>query len=254
MQKHYDACGFIGNWPFRKLHKGKLSDLMAVHMENSISGGLVGCLDSVFFNDPYEGDEECAAMLKGSPYLFAGTVNPTLPGAEEDLYKYKNKLGAAAIRLYPSDHSYSCDDSRVISLCRLAGKLGLRVVITVRTEDIRLDYLFKQTGVSIPAIMQLCESCPDTKFLISNIYIGEVFSVSGQINSLPNVWVDMSRFNHLLFTADKAVEQIKPEKLVFGSCFPLLSLKCMLLNIETSLLSDDIKDMMLGGNFEDFIK
>jgi len=251
---YYDAGCFIGNWPFRKIHKGKITDLIAEHKKNGLGGGLVGCLDSVFFNDPYEGDEEVAKLINDCGYYFAATVNPLLPWAVDDLDRIKNDLKASAIRLYPSDHGFRCDDEKVIAVAKRAGELGLKVVITVRTEDIRIDYCFKQVPVDVKAIVNLAKACPDTKILASNIFIGEAFAIAPDLNALDNLWVDMARFNHMVFVVEKALEKIDARKIIFASGFPLLTLKCMLLNLEYACISDEIKEQIISSNFEDFIK
>jgi len=253
MNKYYDACSFIGNWPFRKIHKGKITDLMAEHKKNGITGGLVGCLDSVFFNDPYEGDEEVAKLIRDCGYDFAATVNPMLPGTLEELDSIKTVLGASAIRLYPSNHGYSCASEEAIAVAKRAGELGLKVVVTVRTEDIRIDYCFKQSGVAMADIVALAKACPDTKFLFSNIYVGEAMGIAPAINECNNIWIDISRFNHMLFVIEKALEKIDAKKIIFGSGFPLLTMKCMLLNVEYAEVDDSVKEMIMSSNYEDFI-
>jgi len=249
----YDACAFTGHWPFRKIYRGTFPELKAAHEKNSIGGGLVGCLDSVFFNDPYEGDEDCAAEL-GSEYDFAGTVNPFLPGAAEDLERYANILYAKAVRLYPSNHGYDCDAPEVISLCRRAGELGLRVAVTVRTEDIRLDYLFKQKEISIDAVTELAERCPETAFLISNIYVRELAGIQDRFLACPNAWADTARFKDGMFTIEDMMKVYPAEKLVFGSGAPLLAMKCMLAAVEDTEIPDTQKNMIMSGSYRNFMR
>ena len=252
--KNYDVCCFTGNWPFRKIHKGKMSDLIAEHKKNGISGGLVGCLDSVFYNDPVEGDEEVCNEIIAAGYSFAAAANPTLTGAIDDLDIIRNKLHASAVRLYPSDHLYSLKSPEVVEYCKKAGEMGLRVIITVRTEDIRIDYCFKQGSVAVAELAYLAKECPGTKFLFSNIFIGEIFAIADAVNSLDNVWVDMARFNHYLFALEKTLEKIKAEKIIFGSGFPLLTMKCMLLNVEFAEIPEATKSMIMSENYERFMK
>jgi predicted TIM-barrel fold metal-dependent hydrolase len=248
----YDACAFVGHWPFWKVKKGSFSDLKAAHEKNGIGGGLVGCLESIFFNDPYEGDEECAALLDGS-YVFAGTVNPFMPGAEEDLERCLNILRAGAIRLYPSDHGYDCDAPEVISLCKKAGALGLRVAVTVRTEDIRLDYLFKQRETSLEGIARLIESCPDTAFLISNAYIRELKKLRDSLLACENAWADTARFKDGMFALEEALKVIPAEKLIFGSGAPLLAMSCMLTAVMGADIPDGQKHMIMRENYLRFM-
>ncbi len=248
-----DACCFTGSWPFRKIHKGKMSDIMSAHKKHGITGGLVGCLNSVFYNDPYEGDEEVAKLIKDCGYRFAATVNPLLPGTLEELDNIKNVLGADAIRLYPSNHSYACNCDEVKAVAKRAGELGLKVVITIITEDIRLDYCFKQTPVNCRLIPELLDACPDTKFLISCIKPGEIFVIADALNAHENVWVDTARFSHEFMALDSVTKRLSHKKIVFGSGAPLLSMRCMLLNAECTDLDDDIIEMIMRSNFEDFI-
>ena len=253
--KKYDVSGFIGSWPFRKIFKGTLADLKALHAANGISGGLVGSITGVFHNDPYENDIDAAEIIKGSGYGFVMTANPMLPGSPDDLEKGKKELGAVAVRLCPSYHKYALTDPTVVEYCRKAGELGLRVIVTERMEDYRLDYLINQSFPPAGDTAALAKACPETKFLLSSAAVDELGSIAGDINSLPNLWADISNLNHYLFSLDVVLDGrgISADKLIYGSMSPLYCMRSTLLNVENSAASNEIKNKIMSNNFEDFM-
>lgn len=253
--KTYDVCGFIGNWPFRKLYKNTMDDLLEVHRKDDVAGGLVGCLESVFYNDPYESDTDAAGIVNAHPgYRFAMSANPLLPGAVDDLAKGKDELNAAAVRLYPSYHGYSPDDEKIVTFCKEAGKAGLRVIVTSRMEDERIDYLLYQKVQPALKVIELAKKCPETKFLISGAYNTEITKIAEEVNRTPNVWVDTACFKHVLFTYDVLFETVNPDKVIFGAGFPLYTFKCQQLNLATCRCKKDILEKVAYGNYETFMK
>ena len=63
-----DINCLLGNWPFRKIRKNKFEDLKAVHKRNEIDYGYVSSLNSIFYNDPFEGDLELHEIIKDTSY------------------------------------------------------------------------------------------------------------------------------------------------------------------------------------------
>lgn len=252
--KTYDVCGFIGNWAFRKIHKNTMNALVEVHKKDDVAGGLVGCLESVFYNDPYESDADAAKLVNAVPgYRFAMTCNPMLPGAMEDLSRGKRELNAAAVRLYPSYHGYAPDDEEVVAFCREAGRVGLKVIVTSRMEDERIDYLLQQKVQPAMKVLELATRCPDTKFLISGAYNTEILTIAEQVNSTPNIWVDTACFKHNLFIYDVLLEKVSADKVVFGAGFPLYTFKSQQLNLATCRCAAEVLEKVASRNYEAFL-
>jgi len=253
--KTYDVCGFIGNWAFRKLHKNTIDSLLEVHKKDDVIGGLVGSLESVFYNDPYESDTDAAKIVNATPgYSFAMSCNPMLPGAFEDLERGKKELNAVAVRLYPSYHGYTLDNEKVVEFCKEAGRVGLRVIVTSRMEDERIDYLLLQKVQPALKVIELAQKCPDTKFLISSAYNSEIMTIAQKVNETPNVWVDTACFKHILFTYDVLFKTVSADKVIFGAGFPLYTFKCQQLNLETCRCDKEILEKVAYKNYEAFMK
>src|SRR5690242_3937862 len=105
-----DVNCLLGHWPFRKLYKNTLRDLQEVHAANGIQEGYVSSLNSIFYNDCFEGDEELHEMIKDSSYHHVQTINPVMPGFAEDKDEGVRRFSSKAIRIYPTFHGYSLQD------------------------------------------------------------------------------------------------------------------------------------------------
>ena len=95
---NFDVNCLLGHWPFRKLYRNTYADLIRVHNENGIDCGLVSSLNSIFYNDPFEGDEELHKVIKGTGYRHILTVNPMLPAFTEDIRKGVEFFGISGVR------------------------------------------------------------------------------------------------------------------------------------------------------------
>ena len=66
--RNIDINCLVGHWPYRKLYKNTFEEVQKIHKANGISSGYVSSLDSIFYNDPFEGDEDLHEILKGTSY------------------------------------------------------------------------------------------------------------------------------------------------------------------------------------------
>ena len=76
----FDCNCYVGGWPFHKVRHNTFAALRKLHEDNDIGSGFVSSTEAIFFNDPFEAEEELHKVLEGSPYQHVMTVNPTLPG------------------------------------------------------------------------------------------------------------------------------------------------------------------------------
>ncbi len=247
-----DICAFTGHWPFHYMRQGKLSELQKVFDKNNVKRALISFLDSVFYRDPYEGDALISTRVIEAGHLFCATANPTLVGALQDLSDEKNSLHASAVRLYPSWHGYPCDSPDVVNFVSKAGRIGLPVIITARTDDLRIDYLFKQTVVSCASALVLAQKCPETKILLSGFSVADVIKNAVLIENLKNVFIDISRFNHYLFNVEKVLSVVSVQKIIFGSAAPFQTFSAMADNVRVDLQDEHIKRIILWDNFNRF--
>ena len=242
-----DATCFTGRWPFRKLGKPAIDDLVQDHAKNGITAGVVSSLESIFYNDPMEGDEALAKNLpKG--YKQAVTHNPFISYAVKEISK--NPLDAVAVRLFPSYHGYNLSDGAVREFCRSAASAGLIVYIVCRMDDVRMDYIFKQQVPSFGDVTALALSVPECKFVLSGMRLDEVCRAAKEIMQCVNLYVDTAYANVPTFAYDAIVAALPAERILFATHYPMNCLESNRVALDYSTIDDNAKDTLLHGNAE----
>ena len=242
-----DAACFTGRWPFRKLGKPDLADLLEDHVKNGIIAGVVSNLESIFYNDPMEGDEELAAKLpKG--YKLAVTHNPLISYAVKEISR--NPLNAVAVRLFPSYHGYNPRDEAVQEFCRAAASAGLIVYMVNKMDDVRGDYIHRQTVPSISDVTTLARAIPECRFILTGMRIDEVCREAKDIIQCENLYVDTAYANVPSFPYDAIVAALPARRILFATHYPMICLESNIVALENSTIDGYTKDAILYGNAE----
>lgn len=240
---YFDAAAFCGHWPYYHLRQGSLPQVLQKLKAAGIEGGFLSSLEAIFYNDPWEADGPLTEELKNTNWRVAMSVNPDLPWAQQ-LVRQGFDAGAGAVRLYPCIHGYEEDGQQVISICRFAGQLGLPVILTLRMEDERMQYLLRQKNPDFARIRKLTQQCPQTRFLLSNCLVHQV----DELLPLPsNVWFDTAGFKGEFYLEDQ--KSIPGERILFGSFTPLQAVSSAVLSVPEAQ-----KEPIMCGNFHDFLK
>ena len=241
----FDSTSFTGKWPFRKLGKPDIAHLVEDHARHCITGGVVSKLESVFYNDPMEGDEELAANLPPG-YKLAITHNPLLPFAINEIKE--NSLGAVAVRIFPSYHGYNPKDDVVKEFCRAAASANLVVYVMARMDDVRLDYLFKQNIPSIGDIAALAQAVPECKFVLSGLVMGSICAEADVVSRCNNLYVDTAYANAPVFPFDDIVKVLPVERILYATHYPMICLETGIIALKHSGLDDAAKRAVLYDN------
>jgi len=249
-----DVSCMVGHWPFRKIRRKSFEDLRKIHEGNGISSGFVSSLDSIFYHDPFEGDEELHNILKGTAYKHVLTVHPNLPYFSDDIAKGIELFDIMGVRIYPGYHRYSPDSREFQTLCGILKKAALPLFLTLRMEDERLEYIVKSRAFSTDDIAGFIKASGDNVVIISNIRYRELLALKDVIGPRENVFFDTSGLKDELFVIEKLLDAYKPEKILYGSLHPMLCLKSTLLLVEMAQVEDNVKEKILSGNAMAIIK
>ncbi len=243
-----------GSWPFRKLYKNRFEDLLKIHSETGIGGGYVSCMNSIFYNDPFEGEADLHEILQGSgAYRQLLTVNPTLPAYESDVEKGVERFGVKGVRIYPGYHNYRLDDPCMEGLCALLRKYRLPLMLTMRLEDERLDYLYLPRRIAVPdELLKFAGSVRDIPILIMNLRYGEILSCEDAIRNQPNLYIDTSGIKDPVASLEEITKHIGDRKILYGSQYPLNALKSTLYEVTMAEIPRESKDRILYRNADDF--
>jgi len=243
-----DVNCLVGHWPFRKLYHNTFSDLIKAHSENGIVSGYVSSLNSIFYNDPFEGEEELHEVIKNTGYHHVLTINPTLPAFEEDIIRGIKLFNISGVRIYPSYHGYHLDCPQAKQLCEVLRKYNLPLFLTLRMEDERLSYIYQPIPLSIKEIQFFVETNIDIKMLLLNIRFNEIMTLKNILLDAPNILFDTSGLKDQLFNVEKLVAALGDKKMVYGSLYPLFCLKSTLFEVTKAQISTQSMERILFRN------
>lgn len=257
--KTVDANCLEGQWPFRFLREKGIEQIIRKHKENCIDTGLVSSMDSIFQNDPFEGEKQLHKILKGTGYKHVLTVNPMLEGFEDDIETAFGEFDICAVKIYPGYHNYKIiDNDRFTRLENLLNKLNLPLFISVRMEDERINYMMLPKTPLETGIFEYVKRGPKVNVLLSTIRLAELLGNKDALKPGGRIWYDTSGLKDKPFGISHLLKELGDDRLVYGSNYPLFSLKAThYLVVKDNLEKDAISKIMskninelLGGSIQ----
>lgn len=248
-----DVNCLLGHWPFRKIYKNTFDHLKQVHQKNNIKYGYVSSINSIFYNDPFEGDLELHEIIKDSPYKHILTVNPVLPGFKDDIESGIKLFGISGVRVYPGYHQYNLDNAAFLELCKILKYYNLPLFLSMRLDDERLDYIIKPAHLIMEDMSIFLSKNTDLRVLLLTFRNEELLQFKDTLLAHPNAFYDTSGLKNNLFAVEKSIEDFGHNRMIYGSQHPLLCLKSTHLLVEKAELDEAIKEKILCKNVEAFL-
>lgn len=248
MNKSFDCNGLLGEWPFRRFYHGGMEGLRRVWDQAGIGAGAVSTLRSVFYNDPMEAEELLAEALKGTGCLHILGVNPALPAAALSVDEAVERFGIRGVRLYPGYHGYRLDDPCMDRLYAVLRKHRLPLVVSLRLEDERLNYLVKPRTLTTEELTALPDRMPGVKILYTGIQAYEATGMAAAFREKENLYLETSWFKSAVHPFEDVTAVIPAEKVLYGSGYPLNCLQSTMTALDHSTISEEAKAMILREN------
>ena len=246
-----DTNVFLGRWPFRN---GGYEDIEPIRRgcgKNGVDTMLMSSVHSIFYEDPFEAEEELHQRLQGVDGAYqVFTVNPLASGWQDDVRTAKEEFGVKALKIFPGYHGYSLQSREAGMVCEAAGKYGLPVILAMRLEDERVAYMLYQKPVPIDQLGVFLGTYRDNTIVISNISFGETMRLRPNILSRDRLYVDTAGFKFISFPIEKLLEAYPKELFIFGSQCPLYIQRSILNEIIRERLPEDVKEALLHKNAE----
>jgi uncharacterized protein len=214
-----------------------------------------------------------AAAVKAFPERIVGylMLDPTQPGAADQLRDSVQHHGLKGVTLFPAMHHFHADDARVYPLYRAAAELGIPVfvhfgVLKVSIRDkLGLPNLFDLRYSNPIDLHKVAIDFPAVNFIIPHFgcgYLRETLMLGAQA---PNVYVDTSSSNawlaympsslDLKTVFEKTLRVFEPRRILFGTdsnVFPR-GWRQDIFHQQVEILrqldmAPDAAEAMLGGN------
>ncbi|MDQ8187701.1 amidohydrolase family protein [Pelagicoccus sp. SDUM812002] len=242
----------FGHWPFARLPKRSLPQLVAHLEQHKIKHGLVSYLETLFVPDPDPANRELLQSCKRLPSLTPVPVlNLSLPNWRESLETYRAKTELKAVKLYPNFHNYSLRSKNCARLTEYLADTNIRLIINVRMLDERHQYHgLKIKGVSVKQLIAYAQRFPDFKFLCTGLFRPEILELA---DSCPNLCTDLS-FADWHDLVHGLLEVMSPDRLFFGSHTPLMVTEANTYKLQASNITTALKTQIASGNAKRFFR
>lgn len=190
-----DTCGYIGNWPFRKIVKNTIEDVDKLAADFGADTLMLGSSNALLYKNAFDGNMELYDALQGkqfqTKFLPMAMINPAYTRWEEDAKFFINELGFYGLEFNPDYMDCNCATDGA-KLYRLASELGVPLRINFEYENCRQAHhmdIAKPSNMSAILPMLNAGDAP----LIINGCMGVHPEVGKIAKERGNVFVDILR-------------------------------------------------------------
>jgi predicted TIM-barrel fold metal-dependent hydrolase len=241
----------ISRWPFRRLAGDETPDLVARLRKLDVVQAWAGSFDGILHKDIGGVNARLAAECNthGRGFLAPfGSINPKLPDWREDVRRCANDYRMPGIRLYPNYHGYDLKDPVFAEVLQLAGAGGQIVQLVVAMEDIRTQHpLMRVPPVDLGPLAQVVKDQRSTRVHLLNWWPALRGERIRPLADAGEVYFDLAMLEGIEGVA-RMTEQVPPERILFGSNFPLFYFEAALLKVQESGLPEVQKKLLFEEN------
>ena len=236
-----DHNAFVGEWPFYKLPRHTLPELIELHKKHGITGGFVSSVKSIFYNDFYESEYELYEILKDTPYRQVVTVNPAMVECPLTLERCIREFAPAGIRIHPGFHGYNINSEILEPVLSIARERGLPLFVTGRMSDERLTHMIHPALITKDDLAQFIKKNSDLRIVLCHFKMDEIMAIKDLLLESSCIVTDISGFRGNLFGNSPTYIF---SKAVFGSGYPLYPVAAPALMVKTELPEDILSDFI----------
>jgi predicted TIM-barrel fold metal-dependent hydrolase len=239
-----DVSLWLGQYPFRGIPNSTLDDLEARLGALNIEHAVVSPLEAVFWENSLDAFDRLADEISGTDTF---DVWPVLrPGALHGIEKLLDRYKPRGLRLTPNYHHYRLSDPAVEPILSLARERKLVVQVFQRLADERWHHLLKVPPVDPTDFDYLTAVHGDLPILLSGVQ--PLAPLAPRLRQLPSLYADLSRVRAPDAAIEQLVKTLPPDKLLFGSLWPIQIIEATLWQITTANLDDPTRANLLRNN------
>lgn len=246
----------LERWPFRRFVDDAPDRLVTKLKARGVTQAWAGSFDGLFHRDIAAVNQRLAETCQqfGRDFLKPfGTINPALPDWQDDLRRCHEVHKMPGIRLHPNYHGYTLDDPRFAELLSLAVDRGLIVQLALSMEDERTQHaLHLVPHVDPKPLAGIVAKLPKLRLVLLNAFRSLPVLKAAEVAKAGQVWFDIAMLESVSGVA-KLIEQVSPERVLFGSHSPLFYFESAELKLVESGLPEPILKQIRSSNAERLI-
>tara|TARA_R110002095_G_scaffold116863_1_gene101928 strand:- start:1364 stop:2143 length:780 start_codon:yes stop_codon:yes gene_type:complete len=246
-----DSNLYLSRWPFRRLPNDETPALVRKLKQNQIEKAFAGSFDGLLHKDIRAVNQRLAAECRASGMeilIPVGSINPQLPGWEDDVITCHEEWQMPGLRLHPNYHGYQLSDPQVDQLFAMAAERGLFIQIAMRMEDDRTQHpLMRVDDVNFAALPDLMKQHAALQVTILNGLKSLTGAKLTRLTKNPNLTIEIAMLEGV-GGIEKLMKQVPYQQILFGSYFPFFYLESSLNKLKESDLGIEIESQITGEN------
>jgi predicted TIM-barrel fold metal-dependent hydrolase len=241
----------VGHWPFRHLPAAEPAAMVKALVKYSVTEAWVASFEGLLHKDLAGVNARLAETCRRRGELRLvpfGSVNPRWPDWEDDLRRCHEEHRMPGIRVHPNYHSYKLTDPLFAKLLSLATERRMVVQLVVQMEDVRTQHpLMNVPPVDLNPLAGVVAKTPGLRLQILNALIDVAGELIVPLARSGKVYFDFAMHEGVRGLA-RLRDQIGPERVLFGSHFPLFHWQAAALKIRETGLSDTDARAIMSTN------
>ena len=241
----------LGRWPLRRLPCDEPGPLVAKLRSRGVTQAWAGSFDGLLHKDLRAVNarlaDDCQRHGRGLLLPF-GSINPKLPGWEEDLRRCVEVHSMRGIRLHPNYHGYRLDDPAFARLVRLAVQRRLVVQLALVLEDERMMHpRLRVEPVDPGPLAALARQTPGLRLVLINALRTLRGEPLRNLIAAGEIHVEISMLEGVGGVGE-LLGQVPADRILFGSHAPLFYFESVELKLRESRLTPALRRAICQGN------
>jgi len=191
--------------------------------------------------------DDCRRYGRGLLFPF-GSINPKLPGWEQDFQRCVEIHQMRGIRLHPNYHAYRLDDPAFARLLKLAAERRLVVQVALVMEDERMMHpRLRVEPVDTGPLAELARQTPGLRLVLINALRTLRGEPLRNLISAGEIHLEISMLEGVGGVGE-LLGQVPADRILFGSHAPLFYFESAELKLTESRLAPELRRAICQGN------
>ena len=237
-----DVNVYLNRWPFSRSRYDDPNALADKLRSHGVVQAWAGSYEGLFHKDMTGVNQRLTDECRkhdDSLFMPFGTVNPKLPGWEEDLRRCAEDYRMRGIRVHPGYQNYTLEDPVFAHLLRLAAEYHLIVQVVCWMEDERHhNPRMIVPTVDASPLPDLVDGIPGLQVMMLNTFRNPGAAIFDKLAKVDRISMDIAMLE-LIAGLGIFIDQVPLDRIVFGSYMPYFSIEANLLKFVESDIPED---------------